>query len=246
MQKVTVRVAGFLALCGALVCINPTSVWAVTDETSGPGLASGGYVVTVESENVSINRDNGEVIVQAGQGSTYRVVEDMGDGYVKVQVGDTQGFMSLDNASIREAQEAEEAASDGEAAMTAQTQAATDRRGNLVNYALQFVGGKYRAGGKDPNTGADCSGFTSYVMKNGAGVALNPSSAGQSTQGTQVNSDQMRPGDLICYGNGKRINHVAMYIGNGQIVHASTYRTGIKISAWNYRTPVKIVNVLGD
>ena len=55
----------------------------------------------------------------------------------------------------------------------------------------------------------------------------------------------MKPGDLIFYGGGSGINHVAMYIGSGKIVHASTYDTGIKISNWNYRTPVKIVNVLG-
>ena len=64
--------------------------------------------------------------------------------------------------------------------------------------------------------------------------------------GRQVSSSEMRPGDIICYGSRKRINHVALYIGNGQIVHASTERTGIKVSRWNYRTPVRIVNVLGD
>ena len=56
----------------------------------------------------------------------------------------------------------------------------------------------------------------------------------------------MRPGDLIFYGSGSRINHVAMYIGDGQIVHASNERNGILISNWTYRNPVKIVNVLGD
>lgn len=57
----------------------------------------------------------------------------------------------------------------------------------------------------------------------------------------------MRPGDLVFYSkNGKNINHVAMYIGDGMVVHASTYKTGVKTSPWNYRTPVKIVNVLGD
>ena len=61
-----------------------------------------------------------------------------------------------------------------------------------------------------------------------------------------MSSDQMKPGDLIFYGNGRSINHVAMYIGNGQIVHSSTYKTGIKVSPWNYRTPVKIVNVIGE
>ena len=118
-------------------------------------------------------------------------------------------------------------------------------RKNLVSYALQFVGGPYRAGGNDPHTGADCSGFVKYVMQNGAGIGMNRSSASQATQGKAISANQMQPGDLIFYGNGSHINHVAMYIGNGQIVHASTYSTGIKVSEWNYRAPVKIVSMLG-
>lgn len=96
-----------------------------------------------------------------------------------------------------------------------------------------------------PHTGVDCSGFTKYVMQHGAGVSLNRSSTSQSKQGTAISADQMQPGDLIFYGSGKGINHVAMYIGDGKVVHASTERTGIKTSPWSYRTPVKIVNVLG-
>lgn len=119
-----------------------------------------------------------------------------------------------------------------------------DVRQNLVSYALQFVGGPYRAGGNDPRTGVDCSGFVKFVMQNGAGIGMNRSSVTQATQGRAISANQMQPGDLIFYGNGSRINHVAMYIGNGQIVHASTYKTGIKISNWNYRTPVKIISML--
>lgn len=118
-------------------------------------------------------------------------------------------------------------------------------RQNLVNYALQFVGGKYRAGGNDPHTGADCSGFVKYVMQHGAGISMNRSSVSQSTQGKQISAEELQPGDLIFYGNGSSINHVAMYIGDGQIVHASTQKTGIKISKWNYRSPVKMVSMMG-
>ena len=118
-------------------------------------------------------------------------------------------------------------------------------RQNLVNYALQFVGGKYRTGGNDPHTGADCSGFVKYVMQHGAGISMNRSSISQATQGRQVSAEEMQPGDLVFYGEGSRINHVAMYIGDGRIVHASTHKTGIKISNWNYRAPIKIVSMMG-
>ena len=69
----------------------------------------------------------------------------------------------------------------------------------------------------------------------------------QARQGKRIQSSQMRPGDLIFYTNSKGVvNHVAMYIGNGQIVHAASRKSGIKISTWNYRNPYRIVNMLGD
>lgn len=132
-----------------------------------------------------------------------------------------------------------------QAAQAAQTQAKADLRQQVVNFALSFLGGPYRYGGSDPATGVDCSGFTRYVMSNAAGISLSRSSKSQANDGVAISADQMQPGDLIFYGGGSGINHVAMYIGSGKIVHASTYDTGIKISNWNYRTPVKIVNVLG-
>ena len=137
--------------------------------------------------------------------------------------------------------EEELAAAEEEAARAAEE--AASARQNLVDYALQFVGGPYRAGGNDPHTGVDCSGFVRYVMQHGAGISMNRSSGSQATQGHAVNSSQMQPGDLLFYSGGSGINHVAMYIGDGKIVHASTYATGIKISQWNYRNPVKIVSM---
>ena len=137
--------------------------------------------------------------------------------------------------------EEELAAAEEEAARAAEE--AASARQNLVDYALQFVGGPYRAGGNDPHTGVDCSGFVRYVMQHGAGISMNRSSGAQATQGHAVNSSQMQPGDLLFYSGGSGINHVAMYIGDGKIVHASTYATGIKISKWNYRNPVKIVSM---
>ncbi|MCD8083822.1 MAG: C40 family peptidase [Clostridiales bacterium] len=128
---------------------------------------------------------------------------------------------------------------------TAAEQKAFSARQQVVSYALQFLGGRYCDGGNDPHTGVDCSGFVRYVMQNGAGISMNRSSVSQATQGRQISSGEMQPGDLIFYGNGARINHVAMYIGDGQVVHASTYKTGIKISRWNYRDPIKIISMFG-
>ena len=144
---------------------------------------------------------------------------------------------------IQAAKKLEEELAAQEAAAAEAAEATANARQNLVNYALQCVGGPYRAGGNDPRTGVDCSGFVRYVMQNGAGISMNRSSGSQATQGYAVSSSQMQPGDLLFYSGGSGINHVAMYIGDGKIVHASTYATGIKISKWNYRNPVKIISM---
>ena len=144
---------------------------------------------------------------------------------------------------IQAAKKLEEELAAAETAAAEAAEATANARQNLVNYALQFVGGPYRAGGNDPRTGVDCSGFVRYVMQNGAGISMNRSSGSQATQGYAVSSSQMQPGDLLFYSGGSGINHVAMYIGDGKIVHASTYATGIKISKWNYRNPVKIISM---
>lgn len=122
----------------------------------------------------------------------------------------------------------------------------SSKRAEIANYAVQFVGNPYVWGGTSLTNGADCSGFTMSVMKK-FGVSLPHSSAAQANCGKSISSSQMRPGDLVFYaGSGGGINHVALYIGNGQVCHASSSKTGIKISSWNYRSPAKIVNVLGD
>ena len=77
------------------------------------------------------------------------------------------------------------------------------------------------------------------------GISLPHYSGSQAKMGKAVSSSEMRPGDLIFYTNSRGVvNHVAMYIGNGQIVHAASRRSGIKISTWNYRTPKTIRNVI--
>ena len=123
---------------------------------------------------------------------------------------------------------------------------AASLRSRIVNYALQFVGNPYVWGGTSLTNGVDCSGFTMKVLQN-FGVSLPHYSGSQAQMGKGIKSSEMRPGDLIFYaGSNGRVNHVAMYIGNGQVVHVASRKSGIKISTWNYRSPVAIRNVLGD
>ena len=111
---------------------------------------------------------------------------------------------------------------------------------------MKFLGNPYVWGGTSLTKGADCSGFTMSVMKN-FGISLPHYSGSQAKSGKRIKSSEMRPGDLVFYGNSRgRINHVAMYIGNGQVINAASRRSGIKISTWNYRTPICIVDVIGN
>lgn len=108
----------------------------------------------------------------------------------------------------------------------------------LVNFALQFVGNPYVYGGTSLTNGADCSGFVMSVFKE-FGYDLPRVAEAQYEASQKKDISQLETGDLVFYGAGG-INHVALYIGNGKIVHASTAATGIKVSDYNYETPVGI------
>ena len=111
-------------------------------------------------------------------------------------------------------------------------------RKSLVNFALQFEGNPYVYGGTSLTNGADCSGFAMSVFKE-FGYDLPRVAAAQYEASQKKDISQLETGDLVFYGAGG-INHVALYIGNGKIVHASTAATGIKVSDYNYETPVGI------
>lgn len=120
-------------------------------------------------------------------------------------------------------------------------------RQQVVNYALKFVGNKYRYGGNSLTNGTDCSGFTQQVLGH-FGYSISRTSYSQANDGRTISISSVKPGDLLFYKRGGRINHVTMYIGNGQVVHASNSapypRGGIKVSGIGYRTPCKAVRII--
>lgn len=116
-------------------------------------------------------------------------------------------------------------------------------RNAVVAYARQFVGNPYVYGGTSLTNGADCSGFTMSVYAH-FGINTGRSSRDQAAKGRAISTGDVKPGDLLFYASGDYINHVALYIGGGQVVHASNERTGICISPANYRTPCKAVTFL--
>lgn len=208
-------------------------------------------IVNTESLNVrSEASTDSKAWTAVTSGQRYNVLNQL-DGWVQLELdagdddGEDQGaFVSTrdNNVTVQYAlQEAIEYYPAVEAA-----NAAMAFRNKIVNFACQFVGNRYVWGGTSLTHGCDCSGFTQSVLKN-FGIQVPRVSRDQARTGTKVTSANMRPGDLIFYANRSgTINHVGMYIGNGQVVNAASTRSGIRIYRWNYRTPVAIRNVIGD
>lgn len=113
----------------------------------------------------------------------------------------------------------------------------------IVAYAKQFLGNPYVYGGTSLTNGADCSGFTQSVFAH-FGITTERSSRDQAAKGKEISMSAIQPGDLLFYASGSYINHVAIYIGDGKIIHSSNPTTGITITKYNYRTPCKAVTFL--
>ena len=103
---------------------------------------------------------------------------------------------------------------------------------DIANFAMSFVGYSYVWGGTSPSTGFDCSGLMYYVLTQ-YGYSMKRVANDQMTQGTAISRDNLQVGDLVFFGYGSYANHVGMYIGNGNFVHASTPSTGVRVNSLN-------------
>ncbi len=167
------------------------------------------------------------------------VLKKVDDGaWYKIEIDDEEGFVSGEYVEI--SQKLPKAMTISEVKYG---QGVSNVRVDLVQYALQFVGNPYVWGGTSLTHGVDCSGFTMQVYAK-YGVYLPHSSRAQPNCGRSISAAEAQPGDLFFYGSGGSINHVAIYIGGGRVVHASNHRDGIKISNAYYRTPLKVVSYL--
>lgn len=133
--------------------------------------------------------------------------------------------------------EPETSAPETEAPATEDTSSSSDLGQQIASYAVQFVGNPYVYGGTSLTNGADCSGFVQSVFAN-FGIGLSRTAASQASGGTSVSLDSLQAGDLLFYSSSGSIDHVALYIGGGQIVHAANSASGIIISNAYYSTPV--------
>lgn len=199
-------------------------------------------VATVNTETLNVRAEKSteaEVLSQVGNSEAF-TVNSVAEGWVEISVDDSVGYISQDYVTL------------AQALPTAKTieqvkygDSVSDVRASVVSYALQFVGNRYVWGGTSLENGIDCSGFTMRILGK-YGISLPHSSKAQPSYGTKISASEAKPGDLFFYGSGRSISHVAIYIGNGQIVHASNKRDGIKVSNAYYRNPICVTRYLPD
>ena len=200
-------------------------------------------VVVAEADGLRVRDEanvESAVLTQILKGEELEYVETL-DGWFKVSVDGAEGYVSAEYASVKDTL-------DTAITMTELRygEGVSDVRVDLCEYAKQFVGNPYVWGGTSLTKGADCSGFVLSIFKK-YGVKLSHYSVAQSREGTKISRDELQAGDLVFYADSSgTINHVAIYLGNDQVIHASSPKSGIKISKYNYRTPVKYVRVLED
>ncbi len=173
---------------------------------------------------------NCTVLSRVAKDENLEVIEVL-DGWVKININNNIGYVSAEfvnvHNSLPEGLTIKELSYGG---------AVSDKVIELIEYAKQFLGNPYVYGGTSLTNGTDCSGFTMRIFGQ-FGYSLNRSSGAQSYNGTPVSLSEIKPGDLLFYSYGGSIGHVAIYIGNGQIIHAGTERTGICIGNAYYQTP---------
>ncbi len=197
-------------------------------------------VATVNTTTLRVREDtstDSAIVSLVGEGEDL-VVEKIVDDWYKVEVDDQKGYISGDYITISQKLPTASSVEELENGT-----GISDTRVSLVQYALQFVGNRYVWGGTSLTNGIDCSGFTMQIYAR-YGISLPHHAASQPGYGTRISASDAQPGDLFFYGSGSSIGHVGIYIGNGQIVHASNARTGIKISSAYYRTPICVARYL--
>ncbi len=179
------------------------------------------------------------IINMVAYGEELEVVEEL-DGWVKVLFDGQEAYVNADYVKV------------GENLKTALNmseflfgEGVSDVRVSLCEYAKQFLGNPYVWGGTSLTKGADCSGYVLSIFGK-YGYSLPHSSRAQATMGSKVTVAEAKPGDLVFYSKGGHINHVAIYIGGGQVIHASSPKYGIRITSVYYRTPTTVRRIIQD
>lgn len=198
-------------------------------------------VATVTADALFLREEpstDSSILEILGNSEKLEVIEIL-DGWAKILIDSTEGYVSTDYITI------------GKELPTAMTLSqiqygmdVSSMRIDMVTYAQEFVGNPYVYGGNSLTKGTDCSGFTKLIYQK-YGYNIPRTATTQYNYGTKISVSNLKPGDLVIYGE-RKIEHVGMYIGNNRIVHASTARTGIKYSNLHYRNIIGAVRIIND
>lgn len=180
----------------------------------------------------------GTIITQVAKGEEMEYIDTLGD-WVMVDIDGEEAYVAGEYVTV-------ETKLDTAITMSELLygEGVSDLRVDIVEYAKQFLGNPYVWGGTSLTKGADCSGFVMSIYKH-FGIKVSHSSRAQAGEGTKISYKDIQPGDLVFYGS-PTINHVAMYIGGGRVIHAASPKQGIIISKYNYHSPVKYVRIIKD
>ena len=219
--------------------------WASTDyiqtgwQAQDIGKEEANQQIKIMTETLNVRSEpntDSEIWTQASRNSRYDVVRTLGD-WVEIELDSDTGYVSKEFVEVIYSLDT------AVKYTPPREEVVKTLRDRIVAYALKWVGGRYVWGGETLGKGVDCSGFTMKVYQN-FGIYMSHYSGDQAHEGTKISRSQLKKGDLIFYAKNGSINHVAIYIGDGQVVHARSTRRGICITDMDYRTPVRYVTFI--
>ena len=259
IAKGMITAKGFESFPHLTLLVNPSKNKAVdfTDTTTEENIVPG--VRMKASAEVSVREGqsgDSRAVGRMEVGDVCYALEDLGNGWLYAESGDVRGFVSASALAQTGGSEeegeplAEKLIEPSENAALRYTLKSTKKadevgrkRTALIEFAQQFVGNPYVWGGESLTHGADCSGFVKSVFAH-FGISLPRVACDQATQGRKIKVSEAKPGDLIFYWYNGGVNHVAICIGNGQVVHAANSRSGI-ITSDIYSSACWAADILG-
>ena len=224
-----------VVLSAILVGAVPCSVLGASDVSS---VTDGAVEELSIEDDFSDGVDSISAFASALADKTVSEVQDYQEAKAEAEVIAQERLEAEAAAAAEAARKAEEERKAAEEAARKAEEERLAKRQEIVDFALQFVGNPYVYGGTSLTNGADCSGFVMSVFAQ-FGYELPRVAAAQCAASEKKDVADIEVGDLVFYGDGG-IDHVALYIGDGKIVHASTAATGIKVSDYNYRAPAAV------